>query len=131
MGCQSESNNFRWLNAVKETKIVFFVRDNSEEKFLPAHAARRNFSDVICRACAPVVHSWLSHLHGQLCIFASENFSRHPAPFEPRIWWVGTVDSQRPVLIFDFSWYQVACAGFSHQLVGHTGCKCRELSLDR
>ena len=44
----------RWLNAVKETKIVFFVRDNSREKFLTASAARRNFSEVIRRACAAV-----------------------------------------------------------------------------
>ena len=54
---QEVSNNFCWLNAVKETKIEFFVRDNSGEKFVTAHADRRNFSEVICRACAVVVHS--------------------------------------------------------------------------
>ena len=62
-----ESNNFRWLNA---DEIVFFVRDNSGEKFLTTHAARRNFSEVICRACAAVVHSWFSHLHGKFCVLA-------------------------------------------------------------
>ena len=64
------SNNFRWLNAVKERKIVFFVRDNSGEKFLTAHAAWKKFSEVICRACAVVVHSWFSHLHGRFCVLA-------------------------------------------------------------
>ena len=29
---REKCNNFRWLNAVKETKIEFFVRDNSGEK---------------------------------------------------------------------------------------------------
>ena len=71
-----KSNNFRWLNAVKETKIVFFVRDNSGEKILTAHAARRNFSEVICRACAVVVHSWFSHLHGKFCVLALVVFWR-------------------------------------------------------
>ena len=70
-----KSNNFRWLNAVKETKIVFFVRDNSGEKFLTTHAAGRNFSEVICRACAVVVHSWFSHLHGKFCVLALRTFS--------------------------------------------------------
>ena len=97
-----ESNNFRWLNAVKETKIEFFVRDNSGEKFLTAHAARRNFSEVICRACAVVVHSWFSHLHGKFCVLALRTFPTRPAPFELRIWLVGTVGSQRPVLILVF-----------------------------
>ena len=101
------SNNFRWLNAVKEMKIVFFVRDNSGEKFLTAHAAGRNFSEVICRACAVVVHSWFSHLHGKFCVLALRTFPARPAPFAPRIWWVGTVGSQRPVLIFGFSWLHV------------------------
>ena len=98
-----KSNNFRWLKAVKGTKIVFFVRDNSGEKFLTAHAARGNFSEVICRACAVVVHSWFSHLHGKLCGLALRTFPARPAPFEPRIWWVGTACSQGPVLIFGFS----------------------------
>ena len=70
-----KSKNFRWLNAVKETKIEFFVRDNSGEKFLTAHAARRNFSEVICRACAVVIHSWFSHLHGKFCVLALRTFS--------------------------------------------------------
>ena len=104
---QQECNNFCWLNAVKETKIVFFVRDNSGEKFLTAHAARRNFSEVICRACAVVVHSWFSHLYGKFCVLALRTFPARPAPFEPRIWWVFTVGSQRPVLIFGFSWLHV------------------------
>ena len=68
------SNNFRWLNAVKETKIEFFVRDNSGEKFLTAHATRRNFSEVICRACAVVVYSWFSHLHGKFCVLVLRTF---------------------------------------------------------
>ena len=72
-------NKFRWLNAVKETKI--FVRDNSGEKFLTAHAARRNFSEVICRACAVVVHSWFSHLLGKFCVLALRTFPTRPAPF--------------------------------------------------
>ena len=99
---ETRSNNFRWLNAVKETKIEFFVRDNSGEKFLTAHAARRNFSEVICRACAVVVHSWFSHLHGKFCVLALRTFPTRPAPFELRIWLVGTVGSQRPVLILVF-----------------------------
>ena len=98
----TKSNNFRWLNAVKETKIEFFVRDNSGEKFLTAHAARRNFSEVIYRACAVVVHSWFSHLHGKFCVLALRTFPTRPAPFELRIWLVGTVGSQRPVLILVF-----------------------------
>ena len=72
---RKKSNNFRWLNAVKETKIEFFVRDNSGEKFLTAHAARRNFSEVICRACAVVIHSWFSRLHGKFCVLALRTFS--------------------------------------------------------
>ena len=46
-----------------------------EKKFLTAHAARRNFSEVICRACAVVVHSWFSHLHGKFCVLALRTFS--------------------------------------------------------
>ena len=123
------SNNFRWLNAVKEAKIVFFVRDNSGENFLTAHAARRNFSEVIRRACTVVVYSWFSHLHGKFCALVLRTFPARPAPFEPRVWLVGTVGSQRPVLMFGFSWLHAQV--FSHQLVGYAGCKCRELSLDR
>ena len=74
-GQRCQSNNCRWLNAVKETKIEFFVRHNSEEKFLTAHAPWRNFSEVICRACAVVVHSWFSHLHGKFCVLALRTFS--------------------------------------------------------
>ena len=38
------SNNFRWLNAVKETKIVFFrTRQQWRKKFLTAHSDRRIF----------------------------------------------------------------------------------------
>ena len=103
----AKRNSFRWLNAVKETKIVFFVRDNSGEKFLTAHAAGRNFSEVICRACAVVVHSWFSHLHRKFCVLALRTFPACSAPFAPRIWWVGTVGSQRSVLIFGFSWLHV------------------------
>ena len=95
-------NNYCWLNAVKETKVVFFVRDNSGEKFLTAHAAGRNFSEVFCRACAVAVHSWFSHLHGKFCVLALTTSPARPALFEPRIWLVGTVGSQRPVLILVF-----------------------------
>ena len=70
----TKSNNFRWLNAVKETKILLFVRDNSGENFLTARAATRNFSEVICRACAVVVHSWFSYLHGKFCVLALRTF---------------------------------------------------------
>ena len=124
----AKGNNFRWLNPVKETKIVFFVQDNSGDKFLTAHAAGRKFSEVICRACAVVIHSWFSHLHGKFCLLALRT-SRPPGPIRASDL-VGRY-GRFAEACFDFWFYLVACAGFSHQLVGHAGCKCRELSLDR
>ena len=55
-------------------EIVFFVRDNSGEKFLTAHAARRNFSEVICRPFVVLSSAW------KVLRFGPENFSRPPSP---------------------------------------------------
>ena len=77
----TKSNNFRWLNAVKETKIEFFARDNSGEKnfSLPTQLGEI-FSEVICprlRGCRPFVvisPAW------KVLRFGSENFSHPPSP---------------------------------------------------
>ena len=102
------SNNTHWVNAVKETKIVFLVRDNSGEKCsLPTQTG-----EIFCgyllrlRSCRPFLvlsHAWK--------VLALRSFPdpASPAPFKSRIWWVGTIGSQRPVLIFGFL---VVSAGF-------------------
>ena len=96
-----ESSNFRWLKAVKEIKLYFSYETTVEKNFSLPTQLGENFLRLprICRACAVVVHSWFSHLHGKFCVSALRTFPARPAPFELRIWLVGTVGSQRPVLI--------------------------------
>ena len=91
------SKNFRWLNAVKETKFKFFVRDNSGETnfSLPTQLGEifLRLSAARCAVCRPFV--MFSHLHGKFCVLALRTFPTRPAPFELRIWLVDRRNSTR------------------------------------
>ena len=122
------SNNFRWLSTAKEAKILFFVPDTNGEKFLPAHATREIFLSYLSprlRGFPPFVV--LSPAWSKL-LFPLELFSHPPFPFRRRARWVLVV--RLAEACFGFLFFLVACARFSHQLVGHASCKCRELRLD-
>ena len=116
-------NNFCWLNAVKETKIVFFARDNSGDKILTAHAAGKIFSEVYLLSlplrCSPfmVLSPPWKILH-----FGSENFSHPPSP----VWASGLVGRYgrfaEACYSFGFSWLHTQV--FPIPLVGHASCKC-------
>ena len=113
----------------KRRKFYFSYQTSMEKNFsLPTQLEK--FSWAIChRACAVFRHSWFSHLHGPSSFFPWNIFPTRPSPFIRCARWVLFV--RLAEVCFDFWFFLVACAGFSHQLVGHAGCKCRELRLVR
>ena len=75
------SNNFRWLNAVKEMKTIYFIRNNSGEEFHTAHAAEKLFRSLSCHSCAAVVHSWFSHHMESSPVLTLRTFRKVEGPF--------------------------------------------------
>ena len=106
------SSNFRWLNALKKKKImVFLLRDNSGEKTLTAHTARRTFRRLILprlHGSSPFVATF-SRLHKKFCVLVLRSFPAHPAPFELCTWLIGTVCLLRPVIHWSVHWDAMHC----------------------
>ena len=112
----------------KRRKLYFSYETTVEKNFsLPTQ-----LGEIFC-GYLPRLRGWCPFVvlspAWKVLRFGSEIFSCPPSPV--RISHLVGRYVRFAEACFAFWFFLVACAGFSHQLVGHAGCICRELNLDR